>query len=418
MEHFRDITGFQAVGRVLRKEAKSRNDVIDYMSFLSQLVFCDKVKVTFQGPEEITRGTIETRKLLISCGVPEKFLEEYKYSRGKDQEVERKKIANKIYNDWIDNGFPILDEIGDTAFPAYYYSMLEETVKIFQDVFIENHKTREYGEPSDYKHEILQSINDDKISYLVGLLLCDDDLVSLIRFNFRENKPSKKQIYDFISKTRNKLNLYLSANSNLIFTPSYSRSSTNYLMNRNLKIQVYSMDNPEQEFRNLDIDQNNFESRIPSAMEMLLFEFGDDPREMLDKTLTLRNILSYYREGTLDKFNSIKFSGTDIEKINYEQELSYAYNYVKKELVSQTKNANNNKNMEFGKFSYCFTDYSLNDNTIASGLFNKLYKSFKKSTNSSRVVNMLTQELVALIHHSDSSYLNRVDELFAKVKLK
>ncbi|MGL6314780.1 hypothetical protein [Vibrio sp. WXL103] len=420
METLRDITGFQAIGRVLEYKAKSPSDVVDFMNFLGQLLFYDHIQVACKGPTLITENTLRTITMLTNRNVPQDFICKFSYSTGEKAFIERDSISKRIYNDWIKYGFPILSNGRGDRIPEQYGPILINTVKLLKEIFV-------YGKnPDDYRREIANSIHDKEISYTFGIFLNNKQIIRYLRNQFTRVKLNDSYILDLIIRVRNKLNAAMASENKLFFDPTYSRASDNYHVNRNMK-QHFLSENPKHTLADIDINEGDTRLNFPSAINMLLFCFGDRPEEMLDKTLAIRETLSFYRKNYLSNFNNIHFFGNADEKQKQTSELECAYNEIKstfdEQLNKPAKLLAESNCYDFGRILLDYTDQATFTSHIDSKLYyDRVFNQYKdksiKKKDAKKLVNIVSQELVMLMNSNNDTYLKRVEELFKKTRSK
>ncbi|TKB58489.1 hypothetical protein [Ferrimonas aestuarii] len=404
MEHFRDITSFHSIGRVIDGRPKSLNDVVDYLNFLSQIIFCDTVSVSVLGPKEITDGTLDVVNKLIAMGVPPEFVSKYSYPEQSERILQRNRISNNLMHEWH-VCFPMLESAKKEEFPKGYFEMLSGTVDIFKDVFIE-------GKPvSNYKSEIISSLDDDEYSYMIGLMFSNENLVNIIRKNFKERNIQDEHLYDFISKSRNKYNLLLSEDLKLAFTPTAARMLKNTETAHTLidsykeKMKV----DPKQEMESLKVTGKQYEISIPSAIHMLLSQNSTSARALMDKALKTREALGWYRKEVLSDYNTLRFSGNPEDEIKLSNLLNASYRDITSILSA---NQGISKSSVFGYFSVDLSSFS---SMTGSG---KMLVSFLQWVRSKAIFSrnkesyLLTQELIYYMSKSEHEYQVAIQKLY------
>jgi len=404
MEHFRDITSFHSIGRVLIRDPEKPSDVVDLLNFLSQVIFCDSVSVSVLGPKEITEGTLDVINKLEAMGVPEGFIKRYSYPDETERKLQRNRISSQLAIEWVD-AFPTLRQGDKLNFPPGYYEMLEGTVDILSDALLTDTPI------SRYAGEIEDSLKDDQISYMVGLMLSNPNLTELIKTNFQKQSVSRAQLYDFIAIARNKYNLLLSEDLKLAFTPTTTRALKNKQTAHSLmKTYRSNLDkDPRIEMETLKLSGKEYQLSIPSAMHLLLSHKATSPEELIAKACKLREDLSWYREEVLTDFNRLNFSDSVQDKIQLNSQLEDAFEDVAGILASR----NSKLSRKFlGFFSIDLLDY-----TNISGTGNGL-KKFLESARNKIVFNrrkdcfLLTQELIHYMAKDDSDYNKIINQLF------
>ncbi|MBE3766189.1 hypothetical protein HJ200_21975 [Vibrio parahaemolyticus] len=404
MQHYRDITSFHSIGKAINRKPESTKNVVDLLNFLSQVVFCDRIAVSILGPKEITEGTIEVIEKLIALGLPRDLIQRYSYPEGYDRILQRNRIADKLKYDWL-NHFPTLGKASRDSFPSGYYDMLSNTVDIFSDTLLSSTPT------SRYKSEIEESLNDDSISYMVGLMLADSDLTEVIKHNFSKQGVSKEHLIHFIALARNKYNLLLAEDLQLIFTPSASRAQANHSTAYSF-METYRRElskDPREEMQKLKLTGKQYELDIPSALHLLLADRATDAEQLIVKALNIREKVTWYREEVLHNFNDLRFSNNIEDQIRLSNKLDNAYNDIAN--VLSMNGADRAKKL-FGHFSIDFTDFSsaaANMKTI--GEFLNLAKNKWKFRNNQECY-LLTQELIHYMSKDENEYKEIVQRLY------
>ncbi|CAH0533098.1 hypothetical protein VST7929_00951 [Vibrio stylophorae] len=404
MEHYRDITSFHSMGKVISGTPESLKNIIDFLNFLSQVIFCEKVTVSVLGPRDITEGTISVINSLESMGLPQNFIERYSYPDPADRIEQRNRISQKLKYEWLSN-FPILGKSTKESFPSGYYNMLDRSVDIFSDALLTNQSMYQF------KSEIQESLNDDSISYMVGLILSDSDLLQLVREKIKDQHIGKAELIDFIALSRNKYNLLLAEDLRLAFTPSASRALKNtdtaYSF-MNTYQQELNKD-PREEMKKLRLTGKEYQLDIPSALHLLISKEASSVQELLDRALDARDKLSWYRKEVLSDFNMLQFSGRIEDKIVLSNRLDSVYNDVSEILSTNSKGFAKNF---FGQFSWDLTSFTgLNSNGSAVWQFLKHIKNLHQFKQRKECY-MLTQELIYFMSRSNSEYEVTLQKLF------
>ncbi|MCW8329857.1 hypothetical protein MD588_13670 [Photobacterium sp. SDRW27] len=404
MKHYRDITSFHSIGKAISNKPESTKNVVDLLNFLSQVIFCDKVAVSVLGPKEITNGTIEVIDKLASLGLPVDLIERYSYPSGHERILQRNRISDQLKYDWL-NHFPTLGKASRDSFPPGYYDMLNNTVEIFSDTLLSNTSA------SRYSSEIQESLNDDSISYMVGLMLADSDLTELIRHNFNKQGVSKEHLVHFIALARNKYNLLLSEDLKLVFTPCASRAQTNHSTAYSF-MDTYRKElnkDPKDEMQQLKLTGKQYHLDIPSALHILLADGATSSEQLIVRALDAREKVTWYREEVLHNFNDLRFSNNIEDQIKLSNNLDNAYKDIAGVLAM--KGGNNAKKL-FGHFSFDFSDFSLAAGSMkAVGDFLQFTKNTWKFRNNQDCY-LLTQELIHYMSKDESEYKKIVDRLY------
>lgn len=404
MKHYRDITSFHSIGKVLDGKPEHQNNVVDFLNFLSQVVFCDQISVSVLGPKAITGGTLDVINKLEMLGIPKNLIDRYSYPESGDRILQRSRISKKLMHEWLIN-FPILGKGNKECFPPGYYEMLDNTVDIFSDSLLSNQSS------SYFQTEITESLNDDNISYMVGLMLSDPNLVEVIRYNFKHQNVGKEQIYDFIAMSRNKYNLLLSEDLSLAFTPSASRALNNQDTAYSFMdtYQKALNQDPREEMKKLRLTGKEYQLPIPSALHLLLSKNTTSVNQLIDRALEAREKLSWYRKEILTNFNELRFSNNIEDQIKLSNLLDSTYNDVSSVLSSNSKGLVKGV---FGHFSWDLTSFSgLSSNGKAVWAFIKHVKDLNE-LRQRRECYMLTQELIHYMSRSENEYKKSVQELF------
>lgn len=410
MKHFRDITSYHAIGRVLDKNIKYDSDVIDFYNFLSQLIFCDEIRVSSElGPDEIKSETKRTIEKLKDWGIDESILVELEYPKDEEMFAEQqKKIAELIHNDWAPNrgdiilpGLPRLESNAarESKFPTGYVEILDQTVKILEDTLVAQKQV------DDLDQIIAQSKADADVSYLVGLIFSHKPLTKLLVTNFQSQRPTKEQLLDFVSKTRNKFNAYWSMLNGLDFSSSHSRSMSSLALESSL-YRVGGVVNALESSENATF-------KVPSAVHLLLSQFGNEPEEIVKRTLTLRGHLSEFRRKNLSNI-SASGSGTNLKKDAF-RELEYVYSDIKNIISEQSQSRFfdiNRFDLNIGTLNYCYTEYA-NESHHNPGLLQKIISNVKDKRENNKKGNYFIQDLSIMISQQDE-YFKR--EVAIKVK--
>ncbi|WP_411992088.1 hypothetical protein [Agarivorans sp. DSG3-1] len=407
MKHYRDITSFHSIGKAIGNKPESTKNVVDLLNFLSQVVFCETITVSILGPESITSGTIEVIEKLEALGLPKGVVERYSYPLGSERILQRNRIADQLKYDWLIH-FPELGEASRDSFPSGYFDMLNNSVDIFSDTLLSDVSLTRHSS------EIEESLNDDTISYMVGLMLCDSQLTELIRHNFKKQNVGKKQLLHFIALARNKYNLLLAEDLKLVFTPSASRAQGN----RNT---AYSfMDtyrnklnkDPYQEMEELKLSGKQYELDIPSALHLLLADDVKSAEDLIVRAVKIREKVSWYRDEVLCDFNDLRFSNSDSDKIRLSNNLDDAYKDIAS-ILSLT-NGNGAKRL-FGRFTVDFTDFTSAQGSLkAVGEFIKATRNIRKFKKNPECY-LLTQELIHYLSKDKSEHKQIIDRLFIKL---
>ncbi|KGK16812.1 hypothetical protein [Vibrio navarrensis] len=404
MKHYRDITSFHSIGKAISGHPESTKNIVDLLNFLSQVIFCDEIAVSVLGPKEITDGTIEVVEKLISLGIPKELIRRYSYPDGSERIHQRNRIADQLKFDWI-NHFPVLGKASRDSFPPGYYDMLSNTIDIFSDTLLTNTSV------ANYQREINESLNDDSISYMVGLMLSDRDLTDYIRYNFKKQGVTRDHLIHFIALSRNKYNLLLSEDLKLIFTPSASRAQANHTTAYSFMDTYRKKLNkdPHEEMQRLKLTGKQYELDIPSALHILLADKATSAEQLIVKALDAREKVAWYRDEVLNEYNELKFSGEIKDKIELSNRLDSAYNDIAS--VLNTNGAGYSKTL-FGHFSVDLSDFSSAAGSMkAVGDFLKLTKNkwkFRKNQD----CYLLTQELIHYMSKDQNEHKETVQRLY------
>ncbi len=410
MKHFRDITSYHAIGRVLDKNIKYDSDVIDFYNFLSQLIFCDEIRVSSElGPDEIKSGTKRTIEKLKSWGVDKSILVELEYPD--DEEMfakQQKEIAKLIYNDWAPNrgniilpGPPRLESNAarESKFPTGYVEILEQTVKILEDTLVAQKQV------DNLDHILTQSKADADVSYLVGLIFSYEPLTKLLTTHFQNQRPTKEQLLDFVSKTRNKFNAYWSMLNDLHFSSSHARSMSSLALENSLH-QVGGGVNALETSESATF-------KVPSAVHLLLSQFGNEPEEIVKRTLALRGHLSEFRRKNLSNI-SVSDVGDNYKNDEF-REIEYVYRDIKNIISEQSQSRFfdiNRFDLNIGTLNYCYTEYA-NESYHNPGFLQKIISNVKDKRENNKKGNYFIQDLSIMISQQDD-YFKR--EVAIKVK--
>lgn len=404
MKHYRDITSFHSIGKALSGKPESQKNVVDLLNFLSQVIFCEKVTVSVLGPKEITDGTIAVIDKLQELGLPGDLIERYSYPDGNDRILQRNRIADQLKYDWLDH-FPTLGKASRDSFPPGYYEMLSNTVDIFSDTLLGNTAT------SRYQSEIEESLNDDSISYMVGLMLADNDLTELIRHNFQTQNASKEHLVNFIALARNKYNLLLSKDLQLVFTPCASRAQANqdtaYSFMDTYRKELNK--DPRDEMQQLRLTGKEFQLDIPSALHILLADEAKSAEQLIVRALETREKVAWYREEVLHNFNELRFSNDMKDQIQLSNNLDSVFKDIS--AILSTKSGLD-KGSIFGHFSVDLTDFTSATSSVkAVGEFIKVARNKWKFRNNQDCY-LLTQELIHYMSKDKGSYNEIVKRLY------
>lgn len=404
MKHYRDITSFHSIGKAINNNPDSTKNVVDLLNFLSQVIFCDEIAVSVLGPKEITDGTIEVLEKLISLGIPRELICRYSYPEGSERIHQRNRIADQLKYDWL-NHFPTLGKASRDSFPPGYYDMLSNTVDIFSDTLLTQVSL------ANYQSEIHESLNDDSISYMVGLMLANNDLADVIRYNFKKQRATKEHLIHFIALSRNKYNLLLSEDLNLIFTPSASRAQANHSAAYSF-MDTYRNElnkDPQQEMQKLKLTGKQYELDIPSALHILLADKATSAEQLIAKAVDIREKVTWYREEILHDYNDLKFSSDIQDQIKLSNRLDGAYKDIAGVL---SMNGVDSSKKLFGHFSVDLTDFASAAGSVkAVGEFLRFTKNKWKFKNNQDCY-LLTQELIHYMSKDENEYKEVVQRLY------
>lgn len=404
MKHYRDITSFHSIGKAISGKPEDINNVVDLLNFLSQVVFCDRIIVSVLGPSEITQGTLDVIEKLELLGLPKGLIEKYSYPEKNDRILQRSRIAERLKFDWIDH-FPELGQASPKSFPPGYYDMLKATVDIFSDTLLNGTDTIRY------RSEISDSLQDDQVSYMVGLMLADPELVELLRERLSTQNAGQEQLYDFIALSRNKYNLLLAEDLKLIFTPTASRARKNhetaYSFMETYRSELHK--DPREEMKKLRLTGKEFQLDIPSALHLLLAQKSTSVTQLIDRALEAREKVTWYRSEVLNDFNDLRFSNSIEDQIKLSNKLDNIYQDVASVL---TTNGRGLTKSIFGHFSIDVVNFA-----SASGSI-KAVSSFLQYVNNVRKLKrhkesyLLTQELIHYMSKDNNEYKTTVQRLF------
>ncbi|WP_045825985.1 hypothetical protein [Teredinibacter turnerae] len=407
MKCFRDITSFHSIKRAINGNPTSKSDIIDFLNFLSQLIFCDNVYISKLGPDLITKETELTVDSLCKLGVPKDFVVLYSYPDEKIKTYQRETISNQILSDWLLN-FPEMDGSTENLFPEKYFNILEPSVDLFYDVFARN------GNINNYKEQIELSRHDDEYSYMIALILENENLTELIKNNVYKENISKKSILSFLSKARHKYNIYLAQQLELAFTPSHTRSS----QNKNNELQL--LKNFEKILlktdKNIDA-QKHIKGKnlsIPSALHLLISKKNTKKEDLIETALKYRENLKWYRDEILNDYNKLTFSGDYSDTIKLEEKLTKAFHEAACDL--KYKPHKGCKKTLFNTLSWGETSVDLSDfsKIIPNIKFKNTYEAIKSLNRfrKDRDRYILTLELASLITKGTPYYEKKISFLY------
>lgn len=388
----------------INNKPESTKNVVDLLNFLSQVVFCDHIVVSVLGPKDITDGTISVIDKLIALGVPSDLIQRYSYPDGNARILQRNRIADKLKYDWL-NHFPTLGKASRDSFPSGYYDMLSNTIEILSDTLLSNTPLFRYNS------EIEESLKDDSISYMVGLMLADSNLAEVIKHNFKKQSANKDHLIHFIALARNKYNLLLAEDLQLVFTPSASRAQAN-LSSAYSFMDTYRQElnkDPREEMQKLKLTGKQYKLDIPSALHILLADGATSAEQLIVKAVDVRNRVTWYRNEVLHNFNELRFSSNIEDQIKLSNKLDRAYRDISS--IISTNSRDNAKNL-FGHFSVDLTDFSsASGNMKVVRDFLQFTKNKLKFRNNQECY-LLTQELIHYMSKDENEYKQIVQRLY------
>jgi len=316
MKIWKDITSLHSIGRCLTGKNIEKNDIINYLQFCSELIYCSEAMVSIHGYESIRKETEETCTQLKKLGVPDDFFRLVKYNDEtlKDQlEVISYKVQDITAR--LESIFST-NLSQESTFPSDYIHKLSPSIYILNSVLFNKVSVK------NYKKEIEESLLDEKYSLGIYPLLNNNHLVEDLQRKIKK-EPNTNEYITLLADMRVALNQEFATSRNSFYAPAYVRSLNNrHLINDNLTALKNIQSKFQQEVHSALNFDFSLDLDVPSAIKYLLLDESLSFEGILTKSLELRDSIPWLRNKFLPKFQNFAFKSAPDDYYSILKELS------------------------------------------------------------------------------------------------